>query len=510
MIEKVTSFIEEYQMLPDSGHLIVGVSGGADSVCLLQVLCTVIRRNGLSVSLTAVHVNHGIRGGEAKRDETFVKALCDRMGVPCVSCHINVPELARRERMTEEEAGRRARYDIFAEEARRQKEQDGQAVRIAVAHHMDDQAETVLMNLLRGSSLKGLGGMPPVRGEIIRPLLCVTRREIEDYLEQCGQPFMTDSTNRNSAYTRNRLRNEWIPALQKQFNPNLTVQISGLAADLQRVEQYMEEQAGQLEQSCVLWENAQEGQVASVAVSAFQAAPPALRHQLIYGLLVQLAGKHKDLYRTHIESVAALFDRGVGKKLDLPYGICAERFYDNVKLYRKRDVPAADPNCCTPPDGPIGAKGFKALVSLAAVKEAPVCIPVKQWIYAGNGKIVYAEWMQFELISPEELESIKNSHFSLNYDYTKYFDYDKMEDNLCIRFRQDGDRIKVCADGACRKLKKELIDRKIPAADRRMVLLLAREQDVLWAVGVRRSETFRVEPTTVRCIKINVVVQEEG
>lgn len=509
MIEKVYRFIEEYQMLSDCGHLIIGLSGGADSVCLLRVLHTVIRRYGLPVSLTAVHVNHGIRGAEAARDEAFVKDLCEQMDVPCVCCHMNVPQLARRERLTEEEAGRRVRYDAFAKEARRLKEQDGQAVRIAVAHHMDDQAETVLMNLLRGSSLKGLGGMSPVRGEIIRPLLCVTRREIEAFLKRCGQPFVTDSTNTDSGYTRNRLRNEWIPALQEQFNPNLTKHLSALAADLQQVEQYVDAQAERLCQSCVLWEDVPEGQAAAVSVSDFNAAAPALRHQLIYRLLVRLAGKQKDLYRTHINSVVELFDVSVGKKLDLPYGICAERTYDKVRLYRKPSVSAVCKSGRSLGEPP-GKRCFKTVIPLAAVREASVCIPVNQWIYAGAGKSVFALHIRLELVSPEELERLKNADFSLNYDYTKYFDYDKMRDNLCIRFRQDGDYMTVCRNGSGRKLKKELIDRKIPAADRDTVLLVAQEQDVLWAVGIRRSEAYPVEPSTVRCIRVSVVVQEEG
>ena len=233
-------------MLENTGILVAGLSGGADSVCLVAVLKEIIEKEQLDIRLLAVHVNHGIRGTEAERDEQFAKQLCRQLSVEYISRRVDVPSVAHQEKLSEEEAGRILRYRIFKEIATQQEKHTGRKVKIAVAHHQNDQAETVLMNLVRGSSLRGICGIRPVRDNIIRPLLCVSRAQIEEYLTLQGLSYVTDSTNEELVYTRNKIRRELIPYLEKNLNPNAVQKLTELADSVLQAEEYIEQQAAGL------------------------------------------------------------------------------------------------------------------------------------------------------------------------------------------------------------------------------------------------------------------------
>lgn len=203
MTEKIISTIETYGMLKGGERVTAALSGGADSVCLLLVLNDLKER--YSLKLDAVHVNHCIRGEEADRDEQFCRKLCERLGVELTVKKIDVPAIAAEKKQSLEEAARNVRYAVFAEHS-----EEGLT---ATAHTASDNAETVLLNLARGTGLKGMCGIPPVRDSIIRPLIDVTRQDVENYLKETGQDFVTDSTNLDNDYTRNRIRHNIIPEI---------------------------------------------------------------------------------------------------------------------------------------------------------------------------------------------------------------------------------------------------------------------------------------------------------
>ena len=214
-------WMERWGMLPPAGGLLLcAVSGGRDSVCLLHYLANLAPGRGFSVA--AAHLNHKMRP-EAQRDEDFVRTLCRKLDVPFYTEAVPVYETAEQWGLGVEETGRRLRYDFLQRTA-------GAigAERIATAHHAQDQAETVLLNLLRGTGSEGLAGIPPVRGRIVRPLLQTSRREIEDYLEEQGLSHVEDSTNQDTHYARNRLRRELWPQLET-INPALTRSIGRTA-----------------------------------------------------------------------------------------------------------------------------------------------------------------------------------------------------------------------------------------------------------------------------------------
>lgn len=224
-LDKVRETVEEYSMLREGDRVFVGVSGGADSTALLKALY--ILRDEYGISVSAVHINHGIRGQEADRDEEFVKFLCEDLGIPFLCLHADVPALAKQQKLGLEEAGRQVRYDFF--------EKCAKGGKIATAHTLSDNAETVLMRLCRGAGLKGLCGIPPKRGNIIRPLINCSREQVEEFCREQKLCFVTDSTNLNTEYSRNFIRKEIVP-LFKNINPEFEPAVSRMA-DLARFDE---------------------------------------------------------------------------------------------------------------------------------------------------------------------------------------------------------------------------------------------------------------------------------
>ena len=235
-MKKASEYIKEHHMISKEDCIMAGVSGGADSVCLLFVLYELQKTMGFR--LQAVHVEHGMRGEESLKDAYFVETLCKTYDIPFHIYSYDVPKRAKQEKLTAEEAARKSRYDAFGDACRQYK-----GTKIAVAHNRDDQAETILWNLIRGSGLKGLSGMKPVNGCIIRPLLGVTRAEIEAYLAERCQPFCTDSTNLECDYTRNKLRHQILPVMERELNSQARRNIALAGERLSRAEVYLEKTA---------------------------------------------------------------------------------------------------------------------------------------------------------------------------------------------------------------------------------------------------------------------------
>lgn len=492
MINKIYEFSLKYNMFQGVNSVIAGISGGADSVCLILVLCELRKRYHLDFKITGVHVNHGIRGEEALRDQKFAEELCRKLDVPFHCYQINVPEMAKEQGMSEEEAGRMARYELF-EKAARMEAGNGRSV-IAVAHHKNDQAETVLMNLLRGSGIRGLCGIQPIRKQgdqdIIRPLLCVTRDEIESYLASNHQEYITDSTNQDTAYTRNKIRNDLIPYLQEQYNPNVVATICDLAENLSQTEVYLEGLSATLYKSAVTFSSLEDRSVAYIKVSELSHADPVLQGRVVRQAIGQVAGALKDIYRNHIESCLKLCTMQVGRQIDLPYGLRAFRDYDHIVITN---------------DAPKEVRDFCIEVKNDQLQEmtngALLRIPVMQKVFIPDRGNVFCEFITFEMT--DSLEK------TLNNVYTKYFDYDKIESNIYLRFKRTGDSIVIHPDGSTKKLKKDLSDRKISKENRDNVLLLTDEEHILWAIGVRRGEDNRIDSESNRILKISVELQED-
>jgi len=478
MRKDVQKYIQEHNMLQAGDQVVLGVSGGADSVGLLHVLWEL--KGELGIELQVVHVHHGLRGAEADRDAVFVEELCASLGIRCQVAREDVREYAARQGISEEEAGRELRYRRFQEAADRwasNGETQNARTLIAVAHHREDQAETILHNLFRGSGLKGLGGMMPVRGNIIRPLLGVSKQEILTYLQEAGIPYCEDSTNGESDYTRNKLRNQLIPQICKDINAGAVDHIVSAGRRLAQADMYFEQEAARL------WEA--EGQMnykdaranqpggemwpddreicCGIQVAILLKQPEILQGYLIRHMLKQCSQSMKDIAAVHIEQVLALTSKGTGHRISLPYGLEACREYETLWITTKERQNTVD----SQQPRPDMAKHLK----------------MSDFPYEKHEKIP------------------KNQ-------YTKWFDYDKIKGALSVRTRKIGDFITL-ADGKHKTVKSYMIDEKIPRQLRDEILLLAEGSHVLWIVGYRISEYYKVTEETRHILQVQVVGGEE-
>ena len=295
MREKVRAFMEQYHMVTAGERVLLGLSGGADSVCLFHLLREL--QEPLGFSLLAVHVNHNLRGAEAGRDAAFAENLCREYDVPFYLYSCPVEKIAKEKHLSTEEAGRAARQEVFAACAKEQR-----AVKIALAHHQDDVAETMLHHLARGTSLAGLASLRPVRGNVIRPLaLRRTKTRSGRNVESRKCSWCEDSTNAEDAYTRNGIRHHVLPYLTEEVNPRAAAHMAQTSLDLLETEEYLEQQTDQLMER---YASAEKNAV--VLRDAVSSEAPLLQRYVIRRVLEQLAGKRKDLTREHLESVREL------------------------------------------------------------------------------------------------------------------------------------------------------------------------------------------------------------
>ena len=470
MQKKVQAFMEEYQMVEPGDVVLLGLSGGADSVCLFHMLREL--RETLGFSLMAVHVNHNLRGGEARRDAAFAENLCREYDIPFYLYSCAVEEIARKEHLSTEEAGRKARQEVFAACAK-----EHHATKLALAHHQDDVAETMLYHLARGTSLTGLAALRPVRGNVIRPLLCVGREKIRRELEKWQFSWCEDSTNGEDAYTRNGIRHHVMPYLTEKVNPRAAAHMAQASFDLLETEEYLKQQTNLLMER---YASIEENKV--VLRDALCTEPPLLQRYVIRESLERLAGKRKDLTREHLESARELLSKQVGKRVCLPYGITAVRGYETLRLEKQE-------------------KSRKQELAKKASKAVLVPVPVsgeeeKSLEFAGYQLTIRKKTAVF----PERIEEKK---------YTKCFDCDKIRDGLVLRTRRSGDYLRVTAKGGKKKLKDYMIDAKIPREERDSILLLADGPEIWWVVGYRRGESGRVREDARAVLQIQIGVGKE-
>ena len=450
MYQKVKAYVKKWHMLQKEDSVIAGISGGADSVCLLFMLLKLQKELGFA--LMAVHVNHGIRGAEAERDEAYVKRLCRQWNVRLKVYRENVPAYAKEHGMTEEEAGRDIRRTCFCKVL---KEWGG--TKIALAHHENDNVETLLWNLCRGTGIRGLGGIAPVNDVWIRPLLCVKRREIESYLKKRGISYCTDTTNADRRYMRNRIRMDVIPYLEDCVNTESVSHMGKTMERMYELEQYILEEVGQYKESCTGWKNGRR----IIRQTEYTKIPKALRDNVLHEILCETAGRRKDIEEVHVQMLRDLFTKQVGKRIDLPYRVTAIRTYEGVRF--EKNIPEAS-----------YAGDENELFSIRVFDR-------------GSGNVTF----------PEKT-------------YTKWFDYDIIKNTVKIRHRMAGDSIVINRYGGRKKLKQYFTDQKIPQEDRDKIWIAADGDEVLWIVGYRQSQKYQITEKTTKILEIQYCGGEEN
>lgn len=483
MLVKVQKNLEKFNILPVTDQkqvLIAAVSGGADSVCLLLILSELKSRLGFE--LEVIHVEHGIRGEESQKDAVFVENLCKMLSVKCHMVHVDVPAFCRQQGIGEEEAARILRYQAFREYALLR---NG---KIVLAHHMEDNAETVLFQMLRGSSLTGMCGISPLREDeqgvvYLRPLLDIRRSEIEAYLETVGQSYCTDSTNLETEYHRNYIRKDIIPRLT-EINSAAVPHISQTAARLGEVRDFLKEET---QKAIARLVRREEKMILDIV--GFAELHPALQKEVVYELISKIAGSKKDITSTHVEEVLSLLSSQSGKQVALPYRVVVRRSFDTIVFEKKTE----DANRKTIQDGSDEEKGLRISEEILENWKAnglPVSLPLSE-----KGEQFVVKIFSY---SGNEEEIPKKP-------YTKWFDYDKIKRGFCIRNRENGDFLINDMEGHRKKLKSYFIDEKIPLEQRGTMWLLAQDSLVLWVVGGRISEHIKVDRDTKTVMEVHYI-----
>lgn len=543
MVRRVLDFIKQNKMLESGDRVVVALSGGADSVCLLSVL----RELPLDLKLRAVHVHHGIRGEEADRDADFVRKLCEAWRVPLEIVYRKAADYAAEWGLSEEEAGRILRYKALEDAAKRWKAEDGADIAdparnavgqagsgrgpfIAVAHHRDDNAETILHHLLRGSGLRGLAGIQPVQGNRIRPLLCVGREEIRDYLQERNLRWCEDSTNGSDAYTRNRIRRELIPYMTENINRQAVENILRAGAIFGQADVYLREQARKV------WEDAgssagtdAKGGVcawAEIPLDVFLAQEPIIRSYLIRHMLELTAPGQKDITGRHYEMIERLARGHVGGRVDLPGGLRATRSYVNLRLER-RELQKPQRQGLQQAENPrdlsdkFQAQEHRQQPQGQGVEQqpqqpkqtqqpqtqtpAPLLFPLPKMnkdtsleiiLPLPGGPAIRAGALEFRCLERDNCLQIPKKQ------YTKWFDYDKIKERLFIRTRRTGDFLTLPGGGR-KTIRRYMIDEKVPRERRDQIPVLAEGNHVLWVVGGRISEYYKITKETHRILQVD-------
>lgn len=431
MRDKVLETLRKYEMIGQGDHVCAAVSGGADSAALLAFLLSL--RDSMGLTVTACHLNHCLRGEEADRDEAFVRELCRRWQVPLTVERVPVAELARQEHLSEETAGRKARYDLF-ERLHRET-----GCKVATAHTLSDNMETVLFSMARGTGLRGMCGIQPVRDYLIRPLIAVTRQEVEAYCAENSIDFVTDSTNFSEEYTRNRIRLRLIPELYA-LNPALPEAFAHLIEAMGEGYELVSREADRFLRAAEQYR----GHTACAA-EAFLALPAAVRREV----LSRLAGEEGGTLSHRQTGICTRLAAGGGVS-EIGGGV---RFCSRAgRIWMERQEEPAP--------------GF--------------CFPVRperveQRFLLPDGRrlcLIPLNCELLEKIVKEQDNALKN-----------VLDCGRIYGNIVLRSRNGGDRIRLTGRGVTKTLKKLLGEAGIPPARRDSLALLSDERGLLWAEG---------------------------
>lgn len=463
VVDRVRSTICHYRMISVRDTVLAAVSGGPDSVCMLHVLAGL--RDDLGFELRVAHLDHRFRGDESRRDSEFVQELADRYGLPCRCEEENVPAFLLSNVMSKQEAARLLRYRFLVRVAKQTYCQ-----RIATGHNADDQAETVLMRVIRGAGPDGLAGIPPKReGVVIRPLIGIWRSEIEEYLLEHGLDYRTDASNLESAYLRNKVRNELLPEL-RGYNPKISQSLVNLGSIMTGVREHFDRLTDEALPGVV--KSARLGQFAldSVKLSGYDEA---LQRSIYRRVLESLRPDLPAPSFRHVESIAELLRRNeVGVAAELSCGARARLEHGCLVI--------------SSGEGPVGLTARQLPVpGTAGFEETGLSIAA-------------------ELADRSEMPGAPESLG----DDAAVFDWDEIKPPLTVRERRPGDRFQPFGMDGTKTVKQLLIDSKVAASFRDAVPLVCDSAGIIWIPGMRRSARAPVREATGRVLILRARRQE--
>lgn len=455
--EKVKKTINEYGMIKKGDKVLVALSGGADSVCMTHILKTL--SDELGFSLSAAHLNHGIRGEDATKDEIFSREFCKNLNIPFYSKEINVVKIAEEKEISVEEAGRYERYSFFEEI----KNKYGQNI-VATAHNKNDMAETVLMRIIRGTGIDGLSGIKFVREDgIIRPILKVERWEIVKYCSDNKLSFCTDKTNFDNDYTRNRIRNELLPYIKENFNPNITDNLFNLSESAALDSGFINSYAHRLYKR--LGSPMPNRKPVVLHIDSIKLADKAIESRLIIIAAKEAMGKDFYLEKKHIRDILSLKEKSTGASLNFAKGLTVRVMYGWLEFRNENEI--------NKENAPGLFNDYSSVIE-----------PGNGYKIEGRGGTVYVKRV---LLSEYE---------KANGDVL--IDEEKIQGTLTLRNRRRGDRMTVYSDGRSKRLKNLFIDMKIPRDKRDDIPLICCGNDVVAIVGSRVSEKYKIDKNSTK------------
>ena len=455
-ISKAEKTIDHYNMIKPKDRILVAVSGGPDSVALLLVLLELM--NDFNLSLYVAHVNHKLRGKESDKDQEFVRKLASDLKLKFFTRSFQVKKEAQKLKLSVEECARKKRYGYLNSLADKLKAQ-----KIALGHNFNDQAETVLIRLIRGSGSLGLSGIPPVKSRIIRPLIEMKREEIETFLKQKKIPFRIDSSNLRTDYLRNKVRLKLLPILKKGYNPKIEEVLNRTAFILRSEERYINQKALKAYSRVILRE---QNDKIILDSRRFLGYDDSIKRFMIRNCVKKLKGDLMELTYDKVESLLNLMQQGKsGKSVDLLDDIYGDITKDCISVYKKK------------------SKNFNYYVSLPGKSE------IKK-LKVG---------IDSEILSSPSKRNIKNQD-----KLTAFLDMNKLKPPLRLRSRMNGDRFRPLGMRGTKSVADYLVDTKVPRCDRDEVMLLTSKNKIAWLVGYRISEDFKVTNKTNKVIKITI------
>lgn len=446
MFKKIKNYIKKNELISENDAIIIGVSGGSDSMLLLNFL--VYYNKEINFNLKVVHINHGMRGKESDEDQQFVEKFCFEKNIPISVYKCDLSQLKIKYKTSEENAGRIFRYECFNNEFIINKNN-----KIAVAHNKNDCIETFFINLFRGSGINGLTGIKEKNNCIIRPLLFLSKNEIEEYCHMQNISFRIDYTNLENKYTRNKIRNIFLPNIKKEYNPNIenTIfrTINSLAEDENFISEYSNKKYNEI---CI-----ETSDKVKIFKESFINENIAIKKRILLIAIGKIKGSIIDIENKHIVNALELIENNnTGKEINLPSNIVISISYDHIFLYE---------------DKKSSNNSYSYKLSL-------------------DNHTYIGETNQYVTISKELIKEFLNK----NNCYTKFFCYDIINGSLIVRSRLPGDKIYISKINGHKKIKSIFIDDKIHKAVRSTIPLIIFDNQIIWIVNEKNYFDSRYSP----------------
>lgn len=452
MLESVYKTVKKYNMLSSGDTVVIGVSGGADSLALLCLLDEMSEEFG--IKLHAVHINHCLRGADADADQAFVEAFCNKRNIICTSFVYNVKQYAKENGLSSEEAGRILRYKAFESVAA-----GYESAKIATAHHLSDNCETVLHNILRGSGTTGLAGIRPVRGVYIRPLIETTKSELEGYLVSMGIQWCTDKTNSEAIYTRNKIRLELIPYLKEHYNASIESALCRLSSLCREDDDYLHSCTAEEFKRCCKSEGSSQVMLDKIRFGTLHTA---IKRRLIRYILEFMKIPLKDVHLTHIDDCIQ-FIRTAQSGSFVKVSRCTVQIQQSGVLFSQ--------DTCQEEDYSYSISAGQT-VFISSTGQTITCTRVNSYV-----------------------KTDKNTVF-INADGTNGI--------FEVRNRKSGDKIRPFGLNGTKKLKDYFIDNKIDVCVRNKIPLIVYNNEVVWIAGMCLNENYKITGQTENILKFEI------